>query len=333
MAPPPKQQTRRSGGHGKRYTLRIGKRDKPTPGTAMPIQVIVSEINRTCASLNVRANSAEWTPFLNLQIYFTFDSLDSQIEKAVATILGVVCKGHSDPNTSFHKAVKWSRVVIRNVPKRKWVADADGIRDEDTGAPHGSFVPVTKEDIEAELRNAHPLLADTIFMEGPDWTRRPGSTPDNNEATANVSFAIPDHEEKRVTELTKRPITLFYTQCRMNRWTEKINLIQCTRCWKFGDKVHPACPIRCCQCGGQHDEGDHHKECGKCAKENIDQEARKNGETVCPHPICCPNCSGNHHADNKACRMRDHAVCEERQRRKIGRGQTLISKYLETPSS
>ena len=212
MAPPPKQQARRPGGYGKRYTLRIGQRDKPTKGTAMPIQVIVSEINRTYANLNIRANSTEWTQFFNLSIYFTHDSVDAQIEKARATILGVVCKGHTDPNTSFHKAVKWSRVVIRNVPKRRWVADESGVRDEDTGAPHGNFVPVTKGDLEAELRAAHPLLTDTVFMEGPDWTRRPGSTQDDNEATANVSFAIPDHEEKRISELTKRPITLFYTQ-------------------------------------------------------------------------------------------------------------------------
>ena len=98
-----------------------------------------------------------------------------------------------DPNTSFHKAVKWSRVVIRNVPKRRWVADESGVRDEDTGAPHGNFVPVTKGDLEAELHTAHPLLADTVFMEGPDWTRRPSSTQDDKEATANVSFTIPDH--------------------------------------------------------------------------------------------------------------------------------------------
>jgi len=229
MAPPPKQQ-HRPGGFGKRYTLRLGKKDKPTKGTALPIQIIVSEINRTCSTLNIRANSAEWTEFLNLSIYFTHDSLDAQIEKARSTILGVVCRGHSDPNTSFHKAVKWSRIVIRNVPKRKWVNDESGIRDEDTGAPLGMFAPVTKDDLETELRASHPLLADTTFMEGPDWTRVPGNTPDNDEtATANVSFAIPDHGEQRLSELTKRPITLFYTQCRMSRWVEKINLIHISK--------------------------------------------------------------------------------------------------------
>ena len=72
----------------------------------MPIQVIVSKINCTCASLNIHTNSAEWTQFFNLSIYFTHDSIDAQIKKARATILRVVCKGHSDPNTSFHKAVK-----------------------------------------------------------------------------------------------------------------------------------------------------------------------------------------------------------------------------------
>jgi len=174
--PPPKQQTCRPGGFGKRYTPRLGQQNKPTKGTAMPIQVIISEINRTCSTLNIQANSAKWTEFLNLSIYFTHNSVNAQIEKARSTILGVVCRGHTDPNTSFHKAIKWLRIVIHNVPKRKWVADTSRIRDKDTGAPHGSFVPVTKGDLEAELRSAHTLLADTTFMEGPDWTHRPGLT-------------------------------------------------------------------------------------------------------------------------------------------------------------
>lgn len=211
----------------------------------MPIQVIVSEINRTCSTLNIRANSAKWTEFLNLSIYITHDSIDAQIEKARSTILGVVCRGHTDPNTSFHK-----------------------------------FVPVTKGDLEAELRSAHPLLTDTTFMEGPDWTRRPGSMPDDEEATANVSFVIPDHREQRISELTKQPITLFFTQCRMTKWVEKINMVQYMRCWKFRDKVHPACQIRCRQCGGNHEETDNSKECMKCSKADIDHEDQKKGLTI-----------------------------------------------------
>jgi len=110
-------------------------------------------------------------------------------------------------------------------------------------------------------------------------------------------------------------------------------MVQCTRCWKYGDKVHPSCQIRCRQCGRQHKEAEHSKECTKYAKADINHKDQKKGLTVCSHPISCANCRDNYHADDRVCCMRDHAVCEECQRHKIGQGQTMISKYLETTSS
>ena len=289
MSPPPKVVPKRSRSYGKRYILKYGRNEKPTQGTALPIQVIVSEINRTCSQLNVKANSAEWTIAMNLQIYFTHDSLDSQIEKARATILGVLAKGC--PKAIFMKSVKWSRVVVRDVPTTRWQVNNDGMIDEDTGAPHGNFVKVTKQDIETELRASHPLLSEATFVEGPDWTSRTGQ-PDPDSPTANVSFTIPDPDESRVKALTSRPLIIFHTPCRLSQWTEKINLIQCTCCWKFGDKVHPNCQVRCRRCGGHHSQVDHHRECKLCEKaDGINHEDRKNGHTTCGHPKRCPNCT------------------------------------------
>ena len=201
--------------------------------------------------------------------------------------------------------------------------------DEDTGAPHGRFVLVTKEEIETELQHAHPLLTDATFVEGPDWTDRSGKPPLGAEH-ANVSFTIPDPDDDKVKALVARPMILFHIPCRCTQWTEKINLIQCTRCWKFGDKVHPECPIRCRRCGGNHDETKHNMECKKCEKSEIDHEERKKGNTTCAHPLSCPNCTEDHCADDSSCRMRNHAACEERRRKKIGQGQTFISRYTET---
>ena len=125
MAPPPKVVPKHTGSYGKRYMLKYSWNKKPTEGTKLPIQVIVSEINKTCTQLNIKANSAEWTTALNLQIFFMHNSLDSQIEKARTTILGVLAKGC--PKAIFMKSVKWSHVVIRDVPITRWTNSEDGM--------------------------------------------------------------------------------------------------------------------------------------------------------------------------------------------------------------
>ena len=98
----------------------------------MPIQAVVSKINRTCAQFNIKANSAKWTPTMNLQLYFTHDSIDPQIEKAKKMILGTVAKGC--PKSVFLKSAKWLRIVVRDMPTQKWIIDEEGMVDEDTGA-------------------------------------------------------------------------------------------------------------------------------------------------------------------------------------------------------
>ena len=148
--------------------LKYSWNKKPTEGTKLPIQVVVSEINRTCTQLNIKANSAEWTSALNLQIFFTHDSLNSQIEKARVMILGILAK--SCPKAIFMKSVKWSHVVIRDIPTSQWHNSDNGMVDKDTGMPHSSFIKVTKAEIEEELCAAHPLLTNATFIEGLDWT-------------------------------------------------------------------------------------------------------------------------------------------------------------------
>ena len=101
---------------------------------------------------------------------------------------------------------------------------------------------VTKEDIEEELHATHPLLTNATFVEGPDWTSHTGE-PDLQAQKANVSFTISDPDESKVKALTSHPLIILHTPCHMFQWTEKINLIQCTRCWKFGDKTHPNCQV------------------------------------------------------------------------------------------
>ena len=328
MTPMPKQSIKRTGNYGKRYMIKFHKDEKPNKGTEMPIQVVVSEINRTCSSLNVKANSAEWTPALNLTIFFTHDSVDSQIEKARNTILGAIARGC--PRSIFIKSTKWSRIVIRDVPTQTWVSETNTTPDEDTGMIPGHFAKITPEELEHEVRKSHPILENIVFLEGPTWTNRDG-IPDQEHG--NVSFCVPDPEENYLRTLTRNPLILFHTPCFLTKWVEKIRLVQCDRCWKFGDKTHPNCPVRCRRCGGNHEEKEHNVACKKCEKSDINQEDRKNGRTTCSHPITCPNCNGEHYANDSLCKMRNFAACEERQRRKIGRGQTFISTYLEQQQS
>ena len=324
MAPMPKAPVKRTGNYGKKYMLKFNKNEKPAKGAALPIQAVVSKINCTCSQFNIKANSADWTPAMNLIIFFTHNSIDPQIEKARNTILSILAKGTA--KTLFFKLTKWSRIVIRDIPTQKWIADEDAIVDEDTGMLPGKYVPVTDAELEAEIRKSSTVLENTMFIEGPTWTNHDGIP---TKPRGNVSFCIPDPDEAYLQTLICKPILLFHAPCFCTKWIEKINLIQCTRCWKFGNKVHPDCPIRCRRCGGGHEERDHHVACKKCEKSDINQEDRKRGLTICDHPTTCPNCNGNHHADDSSCKMRNHTACEERQRRKIGRGQTFISDYAE----
>ena len=73
------------------------------------------------------------------------------------------------------------------------------------------------------------------------------------------------------------------------------------------------------------------KEGKLCEKaDDINHNDRLKGLTTCKHTLRCPNCMEEHKADDTSCRMRNHAVCEERCRRKVRQGQTFISKWMET---
>ena len=317
---------------GQKYMIKFHNDEKPTKGTAMPEAAIVSEVNRVCSDkFHIRTNACEWSLAMNLMIWFTGDSTPSNIEKARNTILGLLAR--NCPKTIFIKSVKWSRIVIRDCPTKKWVHNADGGH-LSGDALLGEFVPITQTDLEAAIRGSHPILQDAIFTKGPNWTAlNPTADPDRERA--NVTFTLPDPDESRFRSLSHSPLFLFNVPCFVTRWTEKIHLIQCNHCWKFGDKVHPNCPIRCHQCGGPHTEAEHDKECNRCKASDIDQVERENGNTVCSHDISCANCQEKHHADSPDCKMRNHAVCEARQRKKVGNGQTFISSYArpQAPAS
>jgi len=195
------------------------------------------------------------------------------------------------------KVVKWSRIVIRNFPTQRWTAptDEEMADNNNIGAEFfGSFVKTTQDEMTQAIRQSHPLLTNAIFMEGPDWTCRGG--PPEEATQANVSFTVPDPDESMFRQLTRNPLIFFSIPCHLTQWTEKVALVRCDWCWKYGDKSHPDCPIRCGLCGGGHSKETHTRDCKRCIASNIDHEERKKGNTTCPHPPSCPNCMGSHHA-------------------------------------
>ena len=324
MQPAPKAARPPPRSFGKKYMLKFHQDDKVPAGSRIPAQAAISEINRTCRTLNVRANTAEWATAGNLFVFFTYDSIDSQIEKARSTILGVLARGM--PRTIFMKVVKWSRIVIRDFPTERWVApNGDEMENQESlhTDAYGSFVKVSRDEIATAICQSHPILIDAIFMEEPNWTSRDG--PNAEDKSANISFTVPDPDESLFRTLVRNPLIYFGVPCHLTRWTEKINLVRCNRCWKYGDKQHPDCPVRCGKCGGGHHEDTHNVDCKKCVALDIDHEERKKGNMVCTHPLSCPNCSRPHHTEDTDCPMRDFARCEARQRGKIHQNQAFIT--------
>jgi len=60
----------------------------------------------------------------------------------------------------------------------------------------------------------------------------------------------------------------------------------------------------------------------------MNQDDRSKGLTTCNHTIACPNCREEYFTDDSSCKMRNYTACEERQCRKVGRGQLFISNML-----
>lgn len=202
--------------------------------------------------------------------------------------------------------MKWSRVIIHGFPTHKWVHAPTAMEVVDGTSP-GEFVPIQCEELEAVIRASHPILTDATFTEDPDWTLE---QVDYSRESTSVSFALPDEDKSHIKDLTHHPLFYFNRTCHLTQWTKKIKLIQCPQCWKFSDIIHPNCPFRCQHCSSPHKLKDHDIECKTCVKSDINQEDRKAGKTVCPHPPSCPACMKDHYTGSKECRMRDHAVCE-----------------------
>ena len=110
------------------------------------------------------------------------------------------------------------------------------------------------------VRNSHPALANTDFVQQPDWAMHPDKH-NKNVDTCTVSFGINDPDGSLLSALTTSIAHMQGTQIFPTAWKEKISLTQCDRCFTFGPQ-HPGCTPRCDMCAStSHATADHNSNC------------------------------------------------------------------------
>ena len=306
--------------HGSKASLvtndKADKSDKPSDSERLPGHMAAERINLSCAAYNIKAILASWSQKGNLVLTFSENSTDKNISNAAETIKKQVAPGW---NTVLTKITNQSRVILPNVPCQKisyTVITGDEMDVERTERDVWS-----SEDLEAELRKSHPLLKDVKFCVPPTWATRdiPATA-----TSATASIIIEDPDSSIISALTSSSIIMFATRISPRAWKEKINLIQCTRCWRFG-KEHPSCTLVCKICGNKSHTTDMHNEsCKKCKDTGVALDELRNPDWTCLHVICA-NCGRNHLPDNTDCEARRLSVQEARTKTNTLPGQTLIS--------
>ena len=81
----------------------------------------------------------------------------------------------------------------------------------------------------------------------------------------------------------------------------------CTRCTSTTHEGGSSCkkPPVCLRCGGKHTFANHDSKCAKCEEEKIEGG-------VCPHPVSCQHCNGDHLTGDPACPERKKVAAQMR---------------------
>ena len=298
-----------------RWILRFPKDHKIPQHSRPPPLVIVDKINLACKETHhVKAVLADWIhPSGNLAVVFNPTSSDKNIGLAAATIIKLFCPDALNAVT-FRKAVTWSKIVFPRVPCRSMNInkfDGNSMTTNETWS---------KPELLTAVKNSHPLLENAYFTELPDRTVE--NVP-FDASVANLVFSIEDPDSSIADTLTRSEIILFATRIRPQGWKEKINLTQCSRCFKLGES-HPACSIRCIKCGSSsHSVEAHNRNCPHCIGTGVPVEDLSSPDWICAHHRCL-NCGGNHQADDPSCHGRNEAVRAARAKKPGMSGQTLL---------
>lgn len=120
----------------------------------------------------------------------------------------------------------------------------------------------SQEDLLLAVQESHKVLSNTTFFHVLDWTVAK-LHPDT--VQASVSFVVEDPDGTIAQTLNKAWVMMFSSQVLPQAWKEKINLHQCTQCWRLDSPQHPSCARKCCKCrSGSHLEDQHNLACDSC---------------------------------------------------------------------
>ena len=298
-----------------RWILCFPKDHKIPQNSHPPPLVVVDKINLACRDTHhIKAVLADWIhPSGNLAVIFNLTSSDGNIGLAAASIIKLFCP--DAPNAiTFWKAVTWSKIVFPRVPCRSMNVN------EFNGDSMTTNETWSKAELLTAIRGSHPLLENAFFTKLPDWTVE--HVP-YDATVANLVLSIEDPDSSIAETLTRSEIILFATRIRPQGWKEKINLTQCSHCFKLGES-HPACLIHCIKCGSSsHSVEAHNRNCPHCIGTGILVEDLSSPDRICAH-LCCLNCGGNHQADNPSCHGRNEAVRAAHAKKPGMSGQTLL---------
>jgi hypothetical protein len=141
-----------------------------------------------------------------------------------------------------------------------------------------------------------PGLMKAVFAMAPRWLKplnymRP--------TYSSITFAISDLDGSITNTLLKGRAAMFRKEVKIQRWSDKPALVQCSHCHALGhNKSSKACPlgkdsVKCYKCGGSHSSDSHDQQC-PCRHAVA-------GICNCKHYKCLNCHNPGHHCRNVRC--------------------------------
>ena len=252
--------------------------------------------------------SAKWTNAGNITLKFSNTTKTSEVKKATESILERI--GHKKAGATMTLNTPWTTIYFPNVPYRAHKLDEQGFLVDEMADADGEDAKMwTGEQILAELKQNCPLLTHATFPRLPTWTKTTIENPLPN-GKGGLHVTVEDGDGSLSAALCNTVIHMWSSAVYPKQWKERINLIQCERCWTLGAK-HDKCDEICRVCAStKHTETNHNISCAKC-HESHGAETVSKPDFKCPH-LRCKNCSQPHLANDESCRARGQKQTEIR---------------------
>jgi hypothetical protein len=140
----------------------------------------------------------------------------------------------------------WTRILVHGVP----VLNNDDVL----------FGP---DALLTEARSL-PGLRKVFFAMAPRWLKPVGEIASDY---STITFAISDPDGSTLRTLMEGRAALFSKEVKIQKWIDKLALVQCSRCHALGhNRASRACPlskdsVKCYICGGTHKSEEHNQKC------------------------------------------------------------------------